>query len=361
MSMHKEPREKKKVDVIFTGLVRAPEKFKKSIADMVKLRKEGLINKIIFSTWDYEAEKNSEIISFLGKNNVIVIATKEPEDRGIGNIWCQMKSLDVGLSKIDEDRFVLKNRTDIYINPNFLRELFNKKESLLKINRNLPNGNIFKYKVWVHYYELKTPFHMGEECFFGHHHDIKLLVNYDKSYDEKYKVGDAISHIRKFIHPFLNNYPILYDYLKTYSKDSFLKTLAIKFSHKIFEVRGFKIARKISAKNKFNNLEKKLKDDKFINILATYYSILHSHFHIDGSSFKNLVINVPSRPESAPGAKLDPIEFKKNLSALTHPTRLGQVYIHDMELLSNICNNKLNKDAISERLMKAIKRFNVKN
>src|SRR3989338_10094302 len=216
---------KKGIDVIFTGLVRTPEKFKKSITDLVQIRKDGLINQIIFSTWDYELDKYPQIFEFLRKNNVTVLANKEPEDRGLGNIWCQMKSLDIALTKVEDDRFVLKNRTDIYINPEFLRKIFKEKEKILRITCALSKGNIFKYKVWVHYYELKTPFHMGEEAFFGHKHDIKLLVNYDASYDKKYKIGNAVSHIRRFIHPFLNQYPILYEYLKTYSKDSLLKTL----------------------------------------------------------------------------------------------------------------------------------------
>ena len=349
--------EKKAVDVVFTGLARVPERFKESIKDLVQMRKEGLVNQIIFSTWDYEVEKHKELMDFLKKNDVIIIGSVEPQDRGEGNIWCQMKSLDVGLDKVDTDRFVLKNRSDIYINPEFLRKLFIEKEDLLKITHNLPKGNIFKYKIWVHYYELKTPFHMGEECLFGHKHDIKLMVNYEKLYDEL-KVGNAISHIRRFIHPFLKDYPMLNSYLKSYSKDTLFKTLAIKFSKKVFEVRGFKIARKISAKNKLTSLQKKLKDDGFVDILALYYSILYTHFYIDGNSFTNQIVNVADRPESTPGVELDPFEFSKNLDIITHPTRPGQIYVYDMKLLNNIYNKKLNKDPISEKLMNSIERIN---
>ena len=38
------------VEVIFTGLVRAPEKFKHSITDLIMLREKGLVDKITFST-----------------------------------------------------------------------------------------------------------------------------------------------------------------------------------------------------------------------------------------------------------------------------------------------------------------------
>jgi len=48
---------------------------------------------------------NKEMIEFLKKNKVLILASKEPADRGWGNIWCQMKSLEYGLNKIDENQF----------------------------------------------------------------------------------------------------------------------------------------------------------------------------------------------------------------------------------------------------------------
>ena len=354
--MKKELNSTKAIDVIFTGLVRTPEMFKKSINDLLQLRKEGLINQIIFSTWDYEIPKNPEIFSFLQKNKVIVIGSQEPKDRGTGNIWCQMKSLEEALKKIDADRFILKNRTDVYINLNFLRKLIKEKEKLLKIKKDLPKGNIFKYKIWIHYYELKTPFHMGEECLFAYYDDMKKMINYDSSYDNNYKIGSALSHIRRFIHPFIHDYPILQEYLKSYSKDSLLKTLAIKFSHNIFDMRGSKMARRISSKNKFSTLDKKLKDSNFLNILAAYYSILYSHFYVNGNSFPDQVV---SKVWNSPGIKLDPLDFTKNLTnEMSHPAQPGQIYVYDMELLENIAEKNLKVDAVSQRLMAAIDRFN---
>ena len=45
-----------------------------------------------------------------------------------------MKALDIGLQKVDEDRFVLKSRTDVYINPLFLKnDTFFKVKQLMSI------------------------------------------------------------------------------------------------------------------------------------------------------------------------------------------------------------------------------------
>ena len=222
---------KKSVDILFTGLVRMPEMFKKSILDLLAMRKEGLVNKILFSTWLGEVEKYPDIHKFLDKHDIRIIRSKEPSPRGTKNsptIWCQMKALEIGLKNIEKNRFALKTRTDVYINPLFLRKLFKEKESLLKITKDLPKGNLFRYKVWIFYYEIKTPFHMGEECFFGDRDDLKNLVNYESSYDIDYKIGGGISHIRRYINPFLRDYPIFFEYLKKYNKDTLSKSIVEK-------------------------------------------------------------------------------------------------------------------------------------
>jgi len=346
---------KQMVDVLFCGLLRKPEMFRKSILDLVNLRKLGLVNQIIFSTWIGEMEKNLEMLKFLKKNNVRIIESEEPKVQGSGHIWCQMKALDIGLQRVGEDRFVLKSRTDVYINPLFLKKLFSEKETLLKIKKDLPKGNVFNYKIWIHYYEMRTPFHMGEECFFAHNHDAKLLVNYNTFYDEQH-VGHAISHIRRFANPFLEDYSCIKDYLKGHAKNSLLKDLAIRFSKKFFEIRDFKISRKISEKNKFKNIKNSLEKDIFVNCLAAYYSILYSHFYIDNRSFKDQVI---FREASESKVRFYPTSIEKNLiKEKANLKYSGQIYIYDEELLKNIINKNLEDTSFSRKLIKAINKFN---
>ena len=166
-----------KIDVVFCGLIREKERFKNSINDLVLLRKQGFVNQIILSTWDYEVKNNPEIVSFLKDNGAIILPNKEPKFRGFGNINCQMKTLEEGLKKV-KSPFVLKTRADIYIDPSFLEHLFKNKEKLLKIKLNLPNGNIFQYKFWIPYFEITKPFYLSDEAYFGYYKDHKLLINY---------------------------------------------------------------------------------------------------------------------------------------------------------------------------------------
>lgn len=367
---------KKAVDVLFTGLIRDQEMFMQSLSDLEALRKKGLIEHIFLSTWLGEVEKYPNIQELLNKHNVKIIKTEEPKPRGTlrsPTIWCQMKALEVGLNHIEKDKFVLKTRTDVYINPEFLKKLFTEKENLLKITKDLPYGNIFKYKIWVFYYEIKTPFHMGEECFFGQRDDLKNLINYEESYDTNYKIGGGISHIRRYVHPFLKTYPIFEVYLRNYAKDEFFKSLIEKekvfFKSQLYAkyyphnfglrgfLRKFNFLRKLNKHNKLKTLTKRLEKKDFLDILAAYYSILYSHFYVDNSSFKD---QVKFYGKKSANIDVDPTDLDKNFSKekIFASQAGGQIFAYDTNFLNNVCNKKLKKSPASDKLIEAIERFN---
>jgi len=356
--------EKKAVDVVFTGLLREPEMFKKTLLDLIEFRKQGLVDKIIFSTWEGEVQKNPEMQAYMKENNIEVLESKEPEVRGLGNVWCQMISFDEALKKTTEGRFVLKTRTDVYINPKFLKQLFIERENVLKITKDLPKGNIFKYKIWIYYYEIKTPFHIGDECFFGYRDDLKHMINYEKKYDTDYRIGGGISHIRRFINPFLKDYPILYRFLETYSKDNPLKAVIEKERRKKKNrrwrvwVRKLPLARKISRNSKFRILHRNLKKEEFLDVLAAYYSILYSHFYVDSVSTEN---QVTFAGRDVYDVTVDPVDFDSNFTKANFvKSEAGMMHAYDMELLDNVCNKKLKPSPVADKLIEAIDRFNGK-
>jgi len=114
----------KSIDVLFTGLVRTPEIVKKSMKDLLDLRKKGVINKIILSTWIGEIQKYPELVDMFNKNKIVLIENEEPKNPGRGSIWCQMKAMEEGLKIIDPNRFVFKSRLDAYINPKFAQRKY---------------------------------------------------------------------------------------------------------------------------------------------------------------------------------------------------------------------------------------------
>lgn len=345
------------IDILFCGLIREHETFKKSIEDFVLMKKEGIAGEIFLSTWIGELQKNPEISDFLKKNNVRIIESEEPKEAGYGSVWCQMKALEAGLNKIKSGRFVLRTRSDVYINPDFVKTLFNKKKNLLKITRDLPNGNIFHYKIWVPWYEITRPFYLGDEAFFGAKEDLMHLVNYDKRYDEELNSGTGITHIRRFIHPFVEDYPVLYKYLNNFKHEGRLKSLAVKIKDKkIFDLRRFSILRDINRIKRFRELNKRLKDRNYIEILSAYYSILYSHFYIDGDSYPDQVKFSKAAP---PLKRIDSELIEKNFSQEKAVSRYGgQINDYNMALLKNVCEKKLIETPFSKKLMGAIDEFN---
>lgn len=353
----------KKVDILFTGLIRAPELLMKSILEMAELRKEKIVENIIFSTWKGEVQKYPEIYEFFKKNKVKILENEEPEERGIASIFCQMKALDMGLSYIKSNKFVFKIRADMYVSKDFFKKLFLNKKTLLKIEKNLPKGNIFKYKVWVHFYELKLPFLIGDSAFFGYNEDLKKLVNYEKSYDTKHKltIVSHMEHIRRFIHPFINDYPIFRETVNKHVKTGYARTIILRLFLKIFSMNFLKLKRiklisKLNQMNNFRIIKNKLKDDNFLKSLAAYYSILYSHFYIDGRSVENQIILKGFI--DLPKMEIDSENFDNNFSKeFISKQGLDMSYVYDMKFLENLFNKKLEKTELSGRLIKAVDKF----
>lgn len=349
---------KKKSDVVFCGLVRAPDLFKKSIGELSVLRKKGLVDKIILSTWIGEVDKYSGLREFMKKNKVIVIESKEPEVSGLGHVWNQMISLDTGLKKCSKDSFVLKTRPDVYVNPKFIEKLIKNKEKTLKIKKNLPRGNVFKYRVWVPSFELRVPFYVSDIVFYGHHSDVKKLVNFDKTYDPKNFLDrevDKLIHIRRFVHPFLKKYPFLYKDFKEKLKKPIVKTWLMKFSKKVYHLGKFPLIQRLRWEQEYRNLLRMLKDRNYLASLAAYYFIMYSHFYIDNSSFEKTIAH---RQEYKKDIKIDSNNFLANFSRNRLRGRaLRHIHVFDDELIKNLVESKINKDPVSEKIIEEIAKF----
>lgn len=360
-------RSSNKVDIIITGLMRNTELIKHSINDFIKLCRKGLVNQIIFSTWDYELEKSPDIVGFLKKNKVLIIGNKEPIERGYGNINCQMKALEEGLRRVDSQRFILKTRADIYINPIFLEYLFKNKNKILKIKINLPNGNIFKYKFWTLYFEITKPFYLSDETYFGHYQDHQKLINY-RPYRNTYNLQSGTIHMQRWIEPFLNKYPIFRDFLENHPSVGYPNeySLFYKGIKKIAKKNKltFKFLNSITLRNRFKFLKKRLKEQRYINVLAAYYSILYSHFYIN-TECANLEINKKGiwRRGDPFNKNVKNPDLLKNFS-IENATgkRQGQIYAHNDDFLKNIFEGKIESDDnFSNRLLTAIAKFNENN
>jgi hypothetical protein len=340
---------KGEVEIIFCGLIRNKPLFKKSIKELSKLKERKVIKNIFLSTWDYEIKNNPEIVKFLKDRKIKIIVNNEPKERGFENVWCQMKTFESGLNTAGKNNFILRTRPDVYISSDFLERLFENKEKLLKINFNLPKGNLFKYKIFVPWVEVTKPFYIDDSCIFGHSVDLRLLINYDKSYDSGLGIGKGITHIRKFIHPFLKDYPYLKTTLGKYKDEIYLTKI-----RKIIKPNRFKILRNLAQRKRFFLLKNRLSNEVYLKNLATYYLILHSHFYIKSSETKNQFI-FRNHYLTAHKLKLNEKIFENNFTKKkTRPPSINDIYLHDPSFIDAIFKDKFKKTSIYLRFKKVL-------
>ncbi len=352
------------IDVIFAGLIREHEVLERSVKDLVALRKKRLIDRIIISTKVGESDKHSTIMPFLKKYNVEIIEAEDPEINKnspyYGNrdfVWCQMKNLEVGLNSIESGKFVLKTRADVYIEPRFIEKLAREKETLLKITKSLPNGNVFKYKIWVPWFELAKPFFMADECFFGLKEDLKKLYNYNKDYFEKYDLGPDVHHVMRFIDPFLEKYPVFYSSMQKYSKDRNMKNFVKRNYPKLYEkLKRYYFLKKASENSRFNILNSRLKDQDYINILAAYYYVLHSHFYIDLVSFKDQIVFRDFYSGTLPRSNNKIAENNFSKEKVRFPGS-GMIYFYEMGFINALLEGNLEETPLANKLLEGIKHF----
>ena len=297
---------------------------------------------------------------YLKDKKIVLVESEEPKERGVGNIWCQMKSLQEGLKLSDSDSFILKTRSDLYIKKEFLIQLLKDKEKILKINKTLPKGNVFKYKVWIPYYEITSPFHMADECFFGHHRDVSMLVNF-VDYIKEYNLWAGVVHINRHIHPFIDKYPEIKSFFQKNSNvgfprdDSFNYKMLKKFLGKT--KMGSNLLDSMTVANRFRILRKRFKDEYYIKALATYYTILYSHFYINNESIDNEANNQTLfNRNSPPKVLVGDSDIINNYSKdFIWVKTKGQIYAGDDKLLNNIFENRIpQNNKAANKLLEAI-------
>lgn len=242
--------------VIFTGLPRTPDRFERSVTEMADLRRQGLIDRLIFVTWQGRLNDKDRVRSFLDEAGVEVIEKKEASEGGWRNIWHQMRALEFGLEAIPSNDYrVLKTRSDVHIKKKFLRELLSGDIDY----RNTPaKSGVFKERVWVPFFRTDLPFFLCDYCFYGQKQDLEKLVNFDARFDFLYDVPRGLTEVRRFIHPYLKNYPFLRLYLRNYDhQDSYLLT------------------------DREGALESRLNSSVYASFLAFYYNVMQGDFYIN--------------------------------------------------------------------------------
>lgn len=97
--------------VVINGLIRQPEHFSAYLDGIIRLDRPEL--RIVFSSWDGELARYPEIAALLARLGADVAEQAQPDLRLPGHMLHQTMTLELGLSLLDDDVFVLKTRPDI--------------------------------------------------------------------------------------------------------------------------------------------------------------------------------------------------------------------------------------------------------
>jgi len=251
-SLSEEPVKLREVYVLIHGQVRNEKIFLNNINLLNKLVSENVIKKVVICTWIGEHP-----IEYKKHCNFTYLELPPLKDNGHGNWISQMVNFEHGYKYIkaiseNPETFILKGRPDAYMSENFIKHVINKP---LKCN-----GNIFKNKIWIPWAEMTKPMYFGDELFFGHMDDIGKMYNFNEIYKQE-KIGQGVTHIRRFIDPFINDYPILKEYIE--NKNDLSIYILI-----------------INDLNKLKTLSSELYP-YFVKLLKTYYNILNEYFDIE--------------------------------------------------------------------------------
>lgn len=199
----------KTIYILLTGQIKIPNLFDNVIKEYISLLNKYNL-KIVFPTWSSELNnlKRSQY-----KKHIIEIIYGPLKDNGDGNIIAQAFLYRKGIEYITniekdnyEELYIFKSRPDVLIKASLLKQVF-------EMDLTIKDDEILDYKIWTGWAHATKPFYFEDAYFYSHYETMIKLQNFDNQIFKREYLGQGISHIRRFIEPFLNNYPILNDYI----------------------------------------------------------------------------------------------------------------------------------------------------
>jgi hypothetical protein len=329
------------VSCIIVGLVRSDTLFEQSLAMLGRLRSDGLLSRIIISTWNEELRDNGSVLALASKYNCEVVSSPDPGTALFpgSELKSSMAPQTIGLRQalalLDSDDMVLKTRPDIVLNENFVRTRLIASASS---DFNTAPGSPFKKKIWVPWADFIFPFLIADELFLGRCGDLKLLAT---DFYRQYRPGKIVhghgehAHVLRYLAAFESG--VFADFFKNWVylqyelpilPGGWTEYVTVKYQTRLWWV-----------------------------LIAKYVSILCDNFIIDGGRPADIVFYVKSGDRSSrtppkeishfyPGTAipiaLKPNAFTENIMAI----RSRVVIMNDMEWLKNVRHGNIQSDSL---------------
>jgi hypothetical protein len=197
----------KKVSVVFCGQIRRQTYMTQAVIHMANLRRAGVVEQIVVSTWAGELDHYPEMRALLHESGVLLVEVA-PLSSGlvsVGNIERQVLLLHWGMMALDDsENYVFKTRPDQPINlfPR-LGELF--ASMIAKVGlRDDADGAL-----WVPRYHALIPFFIDDRYFFGHRHTVERMTTFSNELVITGHPHNLIAEVIWYASYFIRKYPYL--------------------------------------------------------------------------------------------------------------------------------------------------------
>lgn len=211
---------------IVTGFTIHEPLMRRSFAPLVNLRRLGLIDRLLYVTWD-TAANDAYVAPAQEWPEVEIVRVPEPHPTGSphrkGFVY-QSRNLAAALALVDPSELVLKTRPDYLIDEAFLADKiasFEHWRTAPDFSHRIPAmmpQSPFQARIWVPWADA-TPFFYEDAAFMGLAGDLAKLAT-SIADDLVQYCGDErsvnVAHIVRFAMPFLDAYPIFLRYVRDF-------------------------------------------------------------------------------------------------------------------------------------------------
>jgi hypothetical protein len=215
---------------IVTGFTVNTPLLRKSFAPLLSLHRTGLIDRIVYVTWDTPAN-DAYVAPVREWPEVELVRVPQPDiackawhPRGF--IY-QSRNIAAALDRVtDPNELVFKTRPGFLIDETVLANKiasFDKWGVAPDFSPRIPIAmppSPFTSRIWVPWGDAGAPFCYEDSAFMGRARDLRQLVN-PLAEELVLQCGDALSlniaHIMRYIMPFLDDWPIFRRYLRDFA------------------------------------------------------------------------------------------------------------------------------------------------
>jgi hypothetical protein len=207
--------------VLVTGKIRDQASLSHRFEFLGNLKKSGLVEQVVFSTWVGELERHPEIFGQVVENGFLTVESTEPKVVAGGHYLHQIVQLTNGLDACSPRSFILRTRTDkCGPEAGFIEEqivnLLSRQTHTRLCGGNLPR---FQFKIGLpgyhNYLSEIAPllFWWNDRLYFGLREDLQKFLNFNVL---SLSFLDLIPEQALFTHPFRERSSVLRQFFSAF-------------------------------------------------------------------------------------------------------------------------------------------------